>query len=200
MMSVAAFHPNNRSMAETKREAICDAALSLFASQGIDATSTRQIAKRAGTAEGNIYRHFRGKDALVRHLFEENAMALHQTLAEAVDEADDPLERLGALVRGVFAFAADQPVGFAFLFMVSTTGAFHDDPAEWPLPMMLFAETLKGGFRSGNFRPVDPALATGWIVAMTQRAVILHRTGIVQLGYDELVSQTVEAVQQLLRR
>ena len=46
----------------TKRDAICDAALELFAEKGIEATTIRDIAQRADAAEGTLYRHFKGKE------------------------------------------------------------------------------------------------------------------------------------------
>lgn len=185
-------------MAKTKRDAICEAALQLFAAQGIDATTTRQIAERAETAEGNLYRHFKNKEALARQLFDDSAGMLHQTLSKSIEGLGAPRDRLAALVRGVFRFAAEQPVAFSYLFMVSTTGIVHRTADRRPLPMVLFAETLMQGVQAGTFRSVHPALATGWIVAMTQRAVVLHRDGHVEIEYDDVVHQTVEAALHLL--
>ena len=49
---------------ERSRQAIGDAALSLFMEQGYHATSMRQIAERAGLALGGIYNHFASKDEI----------------------------------------------------------------------------------------------------------------------------------------
>ena len=187
-------------MAKTKRDAICEAALHLFAVQGVDATTTRQIAERAGTAEGNLYRHFKNKEALAQQLFEDGARMLHHTLKEAVEQIDAPEDRLAALVRGIFQYASEQPIAFSYLFMVSTTGIVHRASDRPPLPMVLFVETLVRGVQAGVFRAVNPTLATGWIVAMTQRAVILQRDGHLKIKYADVVSQTVEAALHLLAR
>lgn len=48
------------------RQAIEDAAYELFMQQGFHATSTRQIADRAGLALGGIYNHFGSKEAIFR--------------------------------------------------------------------------------------------------------------------------------------
>ena len=55
--------------AMTKRDAICDAALTLFAEKGFEATTTREIAEQAGAAEGTLYRHFDGKADLAQSLY-----------------------------------------------------------------------------------------------------------------------------------
>lgn len=56
-------------MARVKRgegkERIEQAALALFAERGFDGATTSAIAKRAGVAEGTIFRHFKTKKALL---------------------------------------------------------------------------------------------------------------------------------------
>ena len=51
--------------AAARREQILKTALKLFAAQGFDATSTRQIAKEAGIAEGLIFHYFPTKASLL---------------------------------------------------------------------------------------------------------------------------------------
>jgi AcrR family transcriptional regulator len=47
------------------RTRILSAALRLFASQGFDATTTRDLAQQAGVAEGTLFRHFANKKAIL---------------------------------------------------------------------------------------------------------------------------------------
>lgn len=49
---------------ERTAQRVLDAAEDLFATQGYDGTSLRQIAERAGIQEPGIYNHFAGKQAL----------------------------------------------------------------------------------------------------------------------------------------
>jgi AcrR family transcriptional regulator len=51
--------------AAARREQILKTALGLFAAQGFDATSTRQIANEAGIAEGLIFHYFQTKASLL---------------------------------------------------------------------------------------------------------------------------------------
>src|SRR5580765_1800775 len=53
---------NNRS---AKQDALISAATTLFARFGYEATTTREIAARAGCAEGLIHRYFQGKAGLL---------------------------------------------------------------------------------------------------------------------------------------
>ena len=47
------------------RSRILSAALRLFASQGFDGTTTRDLAQAAGVAEGTLFRHFPNKKAIL---------------------------------------------------------------------------------------------------------------------------------------
>ncbi len=183
----------------TKKEAILDAALTLFAEKGVDAATTREIAERADTAEGNLYRHFEGKDDLVRTLFETTARRFADVLkAEAGDE-DDPRARLEALIQGIFTFGESHPAAFQFLLASHPSHIPKDrDLLLGPYPMRLFVETIVRGVSQGAFRPVDPVLATGWIVAMAQRAVLLARMGLLADDRERIISETVEASRRLL--
>lgn len=57
--------------AAARREEILKTALGLFAAQGFDATSTRQIAKEAGIAEGLIFHYFPTKAGLLTAILQD---------------------------------------------------------------------------------------------------------------------------------
>ncbi|HEV8151070.1 MAG TPA: TetR/AcrR family transcriptional regulator [Gemmatimonadales bacterium] len=61
----AASRPARSRDAQATRSRLIRAALDLFTGQGFRATTTPEIAQRAGVAEATIYRHFPGKDALL---------------------------------------------------------------------------------------------------------------------------------------
>jgi AcrR family transcriptional regulator len=187
-------------MARTsKKDAILEAALGLFAEKGVDGATTREIAERAKTAEGNLYRHFEGKDDLVRQLFQASARQFATTLEEVTGEEADPAARLAALVRGIFTFAEKNPAAFSYLLASHPSAMPKDrDTLLGPYPMRLFVETIVRGVSGGAFRPVDPVLATGWIVAMAQRAVLLARMGFLADDRERIIDETVAATARLL--
>ena len=51
------------------KDKIFQSALDLFASQGIQATSTAQISKKAGVASGTLFVHFKSKQELIDTIY-----------------------------------------------------------------------------------------------------------------------------------
>jgi AcrR family transcriptional regulator len=82
---------------ETTHERIVNAARQCFAEKGYGSATIGEIARRAGTAEGTIYRHFAGKKELFMG-------CLQPAVEEAVQRAHAELQTatsVDALVRGM---------------------------------------------------------------------------------------------------
>ena len=104
-----------KKVVEDKRQAILDAALSLFADQGFHGTSVPQIAQKAGVAAGTIYRYFDGKEAMVNVLYRHWREAVQLFVLEGFPITSTPREQFGAYWRRLFEFAVAYPKAIAFL-------------------------------------------------------------------------------------
>lgn len=69
-----------------KQEAILQAALKLFATQGYNSTPTSQIAKEAGVSEGLIFRHFDSKEGLLNAVLQQGENSFKLLFATIVME------------------------------------------------------------------------------------------------------------------
>lgn len=186
----------------TKRDAICDAALKLFASKGIRATTTREIAEQAGAAEGTLYRHFEGKNALAEWLYNRCATQLHDQLTERTNDTETPSDQLETLIRGVFDFFAEQPTSCTYLLSARSDNGVPDAPGDdgLPPPMKLFVDTLENGVDEGVFRTESASLTAGWILAMVQRTVLFLKNGSLSMKKQEAIDRTVEAALRLVEK
>lgn len=57
-----------KSNLSAKQQAVLKASLALFASQGFDRTSTKEIAETAQVSEGTVYKQFKTKDGILQAL------------------------------------------------------------------------------------------------------------------------------------
>jgi len=93
--------------ADLTHQRLIRAALELFSSRGYHDTTTAQIAKKAGVAEGTIYRHFPSKQQLLNELYR----AALRWAAKAVEDAvgATPRDRLAAVAQGLVEGAVRDP-------------------------------------------------------------------------------------------
>ena len=114
------------------RQRILAAALELFQSRGFDATTTKEIARRAKVAEGTVFNYFATKDDIALYFFE-------QEVDHAVSAVrEDPRLRQAPLEEKLFALVQNQ--------------------LEYLAPYQRFigsslAEALKPGSNLGPFSP-----------------------------------------------
>jgi AcrR family transcriptional regulator len=85
------------------RRALREAASTLFAQHGVEATTVRQIAAAAGVTERTFYRYFAGKEELIAGRAQEWIEALHDAVAERPAE-EGPLS---AVERAMSALARE---------------------------------------------------------------------------------------------
>ena len=88
------------------RERIIDAALHLFNERGSGTVSTNHIAAMAGLSPGNLYYHFRNKEAIIRGIFARMEIAWNGANTLPF-ERQPTLDDLGLLARANFAVLAE---------------------------------------------------------------------------------------------
>ena len=103
---------------ETKSAAIARAALSLFAELGVRGATTRAIARRAHTTEGNLYRHYASKEDLARKVIASCLVQFGEEVAHALDGVAGPRQRLAEFARAYFRYARDHPLEHSLILDV----------------------------------------------------------------------------------
>lgn len=122
------------------REQLLDSALDLFNTHGSADVTTNQIAEAAGRSPGNLYYHFRDREALVRCLFER--LVARWAEVYALPEGRAPtLADLEAMLSGNFEALWE----FRFIYRDLSTLLGRD-----PAFREAYAAARKAGF--ANFR------------------------------------------------
>lgn len=86
-----------------RRLALLEAATSVFAERGFEAATTREIAERAGCAEGLIHRYFAGKRGLLLAILEHKG----QHAAESYLENVPPRQTVREEIESILLFELD---------------------------------------------------------------------------------------------
>lgn len=154
--------------AEGRRQQILDVATDLFARQGFNGTTTRQIAQRAAVNEAIIFRHFPTKEDLYWAVIEYQCTALagrakwEALLGEKaepreilVNLAEAMLNRDTTLTRLLLFTALEKHELTDRFYRTHVAGYFEQ-----------LAEFIRKNIEQGRFRAVDPLLAARGFIGM----------------------------------
>ncbi len=95
--------------ADATRQRLLRAAIELFTTQGYHDTTTPLIARRAGVAEGTIYRHFSGKQDLLNELYRGALRWAAGQVEAARADGVAVRDQLARLARALTACAVQDP-------------------------------------------------------------------------------------------
>lgn len=92
----------------TARERLLTAAVEAFAEKGFAATTTRDIASRAGMSPAAVYVHHDSKESLLFTVSLDGHRQALEIIESAASSTDDPVERVRAMVRAFTLWHAEQ--------------------------------------------------------------------------------------------
>jgi AcrR family transcriptional regulator len=178
-----------------RRQLILEAALDVFAEQGFEGATSKEIAARAGVTHGLIYFYFTSKEELFQAAFEhtlrgaldqlripseedadtEPAVVIERGIASLLETVSSP--RVSSLMRIMLRMAArdDQragPLGECKLSMTSAVQTFTD----------VISTYLDSQIARGRLRPVNTRAT---VMLALGGAIAALRTGLVCPASDE---------------
>ncbi|MFQ5630169.1 MAG: TetR/AcrR family transcriptional regulator [bacterium] len=177
---------------ETKKKDVVNAALALFMKNGIKATTTRDIALRAGISEGTIYRHFDSKDELARIIFEQNLEQFWKSLRQNLRNCKDAEQMLRAYVDGYFEFARRHQRRYSFIIAAHQT-ELKRLSREKIKPMRMLVKILRLGQTQELFRESNPNLTAAMIVGTLTQTIFYMKSGQIAVNYKQVVKETTDA-------
>lgn len=119
------------------QEKILRVALELFSSRGFHRTTTRQISKKAGVAEGTLFNYFRSKEDLALYFFEQEVQGIIDWFHKEKGLRDaDVVEQLFAIVNRHLERMApyEEFIGAVYLRALQPVSKLH--------PMSLESQSL----------------------------------------------------------
>jgi AcrR family transcriptional regulator len=160
--------------ADATRRRLRTAALELFVEQGVVETTTRDLAKRAGIAEGTIYRHFESKDELVRDLFQDHYVRFGAELNRIQAETPGGIDaQLRAMIDYMCRLYDEEQTLYRFLLLVQHA-ALPNIRTAATSPAVIFRNLVSRAIERGEIPEQNPALAASMMLgAIIQPALSL---------------------------
>ncbi len=165
--------------ADATRQRLLRAALEMYGTEGFLATTTPDLARRAGIAEGTIYRHFPSKEALLNAVYQGvQGWVLKLVKDLEVDRGITPRERLMKVGRGMVEAASKDPA-LVRLFLHPPESRFLDEKSRAAVAETAGAlqQLVAMGKSDGLVRPGPAELWAGVWVRVAGYAIERVATG-----------------------
>lgn len=192
-------------LTERKRQAILEAAIAEFRSQGFDATSMDRVAASAGVSKRTVYNHFPSKDAL----FAEILRGLWQRSADMLSvpyRPDQPLrEQLLQLLQQKLRLLDDP--AFIDLSRVAIAHGVHSPERARDLIAQLGSKEegatrwIRAALDDGRLQPLDPQFASQQLEALVKGFAFWPQIAMGQpaLSAEQQAQVAASAVDMFLR-
>ena len=168
--STARARPGRRGVGRDERRSdLVNAALGLFSSKGVAATSVDDIVRAAGVAKGTFYLYFETKDDVVGAVAQQMVEGVSDRIEEvATDRARSAVERvisIGSAVRQMGAEPYERDL--IEVFHRPENRAIHDRLGEQAVVQLKPAMEgiVSDGIEQGLFRHQDPSRAATFVLA-----------------------------------
>jgi AcrR family transcriptional regulator len=142
---------------EDKRQAILDAALSLFVERGFHGTAVPLVAEKAGVGAGTIYRYFENKEALVNELYRSLKRDLTSHILTDFPVTAPARQQFHAFWTRLASWFERRPEAFAFMELHSHRAYLDAESCMVEKQLMeLGANFLRFTQAKGEVKPIDP--------------------------------------------
>ncbi|UGT44247.1 TetR/AcrR family transcriptional regulator [Nocardia yamanashiensis] len=166
------------------------AALDAFAERGFHATTTRDIAARAGLSPAGLYVHFGSKEEVLHQISVSSVRLTHNVVSAAATAPGTPVERLAAMVRDLTVWHAEHAatVRIVLHHLTDLTPEHRTEVTQIQQAIYeIMAALVTEGAGTGDFDVADPGATT---LALTSLCVDTARW--YQPGYRRTPAQIGE--------
>lgn len=168
-------HTQRERQAEERREQLIDTALRLFARQGFDNTSIKDLAEAAGVAQGLFYHYFRNKEELLFAAIERQSFRAELRRLLVAPSDKPAAEVLLQIATDFSALTAERDLVLRLIAREAPTNPQVAAMLQRVIQeaVALLAEYLEARIQAGELRPHDPAVTARTLFYMV---VMLHLT------------------------
>jgi AcrR family transcriptional regulator len=193
------------------RDAVFQAAASLFSARGFDGVSVDDIAAAAEVNKAMIYYHFEDKLALYRSVVADMLSAVGERVTAIAAAAVEPQQKLDRFIENFVRLADERPWFPTLMLREIAEGAPHldlDTLAHIRTVFVSFGRILQEGEAAGVFRKIHPILAytsiVGPLIMNAARERVAAQPGrqhlpmLMAISHDDLIAHVQEAARRML--
>jgi AcrR family transcriptional regulator len=182
-----------RNLQPEKREAYLHAALDLFVANGVQNTSTSEIARQAGTAAGTLFLYFPTKQSLVDALALQFGQAQADNIKALLTPALTAREAFFVIWSASIAWFQDHVAAYRYIRQVRDSGMLSSCVAQESAQLFSFYyAAIQKGLAEGAIQPYPPDLIGGFLYQDIVAAMDLllnqpepaKQAEIIRVGFD----------------
>ncbi len=180
-----------------KRKDIHEAAMKLFVEKGIEGTTTREIAEAAKAGEGTMFRHYKSKEDLAWHLFDENLSRFLAELEEDLAKQSTAKTRIRAMVEKCYVLFETDRTMCSYLLLSEHTVA-RQMPNGYKTPNTILVGIIEEGQAQGAIGPMDSKLYAAMVVGAILRVPIYKIYGRIREDLRNLIDPVTDSVWKMI--
>lgn len=184
---------------KTKLPDVMRAALKLFVQKGIDGTTTKDIAREAGVAEGALYRHYKGKDELAWDLFKTHLTQFTRELKGRVMGLEGAKKRVYQFVEESFAAYESDPELYTYLILREHS-ELDKFAQTFEHPGTLVQKIIADGQKSGEIRAGEPFVLGSLFIGGIIRVAVVKMYGNLKKDLRHYTTDVADGIWAMLRR
>ncbi|HEY5108162.1 MAG TPA: TetR/AcrR family transcriptional regulator [Acidimicrobiales bacterium] len=183
-----------------RRDQVIDVARRLFGERGTTDVSMDEIATQAGVARSTVYVYFANRDELLRACLQRMHEQLTEGIAQTWVQEAEPALRLERLIEEMLARVDDSPAFFRLALVTQGTPARGAEAVGNELALIslsiarLIRDLVVEGIERGEFRPMDPDLATTLIGQQVYGAMAVRAEDPAPLSRGQAAMETARFI------
>ncbi len=176
---------------------IDNTALHLFVEKGVTATTIKDIASKAGIAEGSIYRHYDSKQDLAWQLFATNFTELAVKLDRGQQKHQTLKDKMAAIINLCCSFFDANPVLFSYL-LLDHHGHIRKMTPDMPSPVRVLKNAIAGGMAAGEIPQADADVKTAMVLGILIQVAVFKIYGNIARSLTDLAPTLVDNAWKIL--
>ena len=151
-----------RELRSEKREKFFSSALKLFVAQGVQKTSTAEIAKEAGTAAGTLFLYFPTKKELIHELTLKIGKEQSDTIKTLLEPSLSVRETFFTIWNGSVRWFMENMDAYQFFQQIRDSGMLEQDVIEESNKFFdYYYDAIQKGFKEGCIKPYPVEMIGG---------------------------------------